>query len=326
MRKYFQIPEKVIRKLAKVKEVKNIRGKDIVDIIDAIEAAGHTDDLIHLQMEFSFTKNKGGLIIERPLSPFPKESDTPEKFLKRLVEREVIPSNFQSRIHWQPTLDDTIKICGAYRDANVVFLNIVQRKFSTRKSGWGGSIVEPYADVAPVVIHFEENIFIEYRTSQLTNIKPFILDLLGYQGEIPFEKITKVTNADANAIKATLQAIYSSEQLALPSTVGSIRLNSSKGKYDLENDAFVAELRKFLLSHNFPADDRMDVTCHMAQFKDPITGVELPITFDINIKSGGFKFSTVVTQSAIDHIVDTIVRVCYINKQQKHGEPEEVLS
>lgn len=326
MRKYFKIPDKVIRKLAKAKEIKNIRGKDIIDIIDAIEEAGHSDDLMHLQMEFSFTKSSGGLIIERPLEPYPEETNTPEKFLRRLIEHQLIPENFQIRIHWQPALDDRIRVCGAYRDGNVVFLNLVQRKFSTRKTGWEGSIVEPYADIIPVVIHFGENNFIEYRSSQLTSVKPFILDILGYTGEIPFEIITKVTNSDASDIKATLDAIYSSEHLALPSTVGSIRLNSSKGKYDLENDAFAIELRKFLLSHNYPADDRMDVTCHMAHFRDPITNVELPITFDINIKSGGFKFSTVVTQAAIDHIVETIVRVCYLNKQQKLDEPKKVMS
>ncbi|MEJ9219409.1 hypothetical protein P4H46_14615 [Paenibacillus glucanolyticus] len=93
----------------------------------------------------------------------------------------------------------------------------------------------------------------------------------------------------------------------------------------MENDKFAADLKAFLEERNFPPDDRMDVTVHMAQFKDIVTGVELPITFDINIKSGSFKFSTVVTQSAIDHFVETIVQVCYINKQKKLDESEQAV-
>ncbi|MFU1797795.1 hypothetical protein ACM1RC_28285 [Paenibacillus azoreducens] len=318
MNPYTKVPETIVRKLAKVKGIKKLNGKEKSEIVGEIVKAGHKGDLEHLASEFAFTKSNCGLIIERMLEPFQKEADTPEKFIKLLLEREKISRDSLTKVNWEVDFDDNIKICGILQVGDVVYLNTVQRRYSSSRSGWDGSTTNSYADIIPVAIHFGNSI-IEYRTTPTYygNVKKFVLDLLEYKegSNMDVETLTKVTAKDANAIKALLQASYSSEHIALPSTIGSVRLNSSRGTNDLENDELAIKIRKFFEENQLPSNDRMDVTCHLHEFEDRVTKITFPVTFDINIKSGNLKFKSLVTQSVIDHVFDAIVAVCFINKQ-----------
>ncbi|PUA40362.1 hypothetical protein C8Z91_04455 [Paenibacillus elgii] len=312
---YSKIPDKIIRKLAKARGIKKLNGREISDIINAIIQEGHLNDLNHLVKEFAFTKNSCGLVIERPLTPFSDLVNTPEKFIKSLLESELIPHNFRQLMNWQTEFDDSIRICGIYQEGNSVFINTVKKKYHKVKNGWNNTTVSSYADFIPVAIHFE-NFLLEYRTTTtyLADVKEFILDLLFYEGDVKFDILTKVTSADANKIKVLLQAKYSSEEIALPATVGSFKLTSSRGAHDLENDALAIKFRDFLHENSLPSDDRMVVTCHLEEFEDRVTGVKFPVTFDINIKTGSIKFSSIVTQGVIDHVVDAIITVCFLEK------------
>ncbi|WP_410770956.1 hypothetical protein [Fontibacillus sp. BL9] len=327
---YDKVPQTIVRKLAKAKNLKKLNGKSKEEIIDDLIQSGHKNDLDYLATEFAFTKSSCGLIIERMLEPFPEEANTPEKFIKLLLEREKISTDSLSKLNWELQYDDNVRICGILHVGDVIYLNTVQRKYTSVKSGWNGSTTNSYADIIPVAIHFSNSI-IEYRTTPTyyANVKKFVLDLLEYKEDsnIECETLTKVTTTDANAIKTLLQANYSSEHIALPSTVGSVRLNSSRGTYDLENDELAIKIRKFFEENQLPSDDRMDVTCHLDEFEDRTTKITFPVTFDINIKSGSIKFKSLVTQSVIDHVFDAIVTVCFLNKQATldKNEAEELI-
>ncbi|AET60285.1 hypothetical protein HPL003_17705 [Paenibacillus terrae HPL-003] len=285
--------------------------------------AGHEEDLNHLASEFAFTKSSCGLIIEKPLTPFAEEINSPEKLIKLLVERKLIPHNFRGLVNWQTDYDDKVRICGFYQEGDTVFINTVQRRYTKIKNGWNGTTTSAYADFIPVAIHFD-NCLLEFRTTTtyFANVKSFIMELLLYEGDFKYETLTKLTNKDANRIKALLQAGFSSEEIAIPSTVGTFKWTSSKGKYDLENDLLIAKFKQFLRDNSLPSDDRMVVTVHLEEYEDEVTKVKFPVTFNINIKSGSIKFNSVVTQGVIDHVVDAIIKVTYIEKLLELEEQE----
>ncbi|GBF71945.1 hypothetical protein PA598K_00173 [Paenibacillus sp. 598K] len=314
---YFSIPESMVRKLAKLKGIKSY-GKSIEEIVSALLEAGYNKELEHLRKQFAFTKNIGGFTIDKIKSRFPEAINSPEKFVRLLIERELIPPDALEKINWRIRYDDNIRICGILIDGQSVFINTVQRRTANRKNGWDEIIVDEYAYIVPFAIHFSSEA-IEYRCSpgQLKKFEPFVKDLLLIQNEITKDRITHVTKSEAEEIKDMMKATYSSEQVDFPSSVGSIKFNSAKGTIDLANDQTLIEIKKKLKEINLPSDDTAYVVCHIEKFTDSVSGLEFSVTFEINVKTGEFKFLTkVVTQLVIDNIFEALIKV-FLKRQSK---------
>lgn len=320
------IPDRILRALAKSKKIKGIYGKDLREIANLVIKEGFESELNHLAKQFAFTKNMGGFTIDRPLIKFPDELNTPEKFIKSLIEREVIPLDGLKKITWETKYEADLKICGISCDGDTVFINTVQKKTSNRKKGWNNVVVDEYAYIVPLAVHFG-NEFIEYRCSltQLGKFEAFVYKLLNLEGDIQCHRLTKVTKAEAEAIKTYLQAGFSSEHIGLPSTLGSIKFHSSRGSVDLANDEVTGKIKGFIKELDLPTDDTLDVTCHIEAFRESFSGILIPVTFEINLKTGGIKFTSHnIPQSFIDHIFDAIIQVCFIKKQVREDEVEAV--
>lgn len=320
------IPDRILRTLAKAKKVKGIHGRDMKEIAELIIKEGYESEINYLAKQFAFTKNMGGFTIDRPLLKFPEDLNTPEKFIRSLVEREMIPVDGVKKINWETRYEADLKICGILHDGDTVFINTVQKRTTNRKKGWNNVVVDEYAYIVPLAIHFG-NEFIEYRCSltQLGKFEAFVYRLLNLKEDVQCERLTKVTKTEAEAIKTYLQAGFSSEHIGLPSTLGSIKFHSSRGSVDLANDEVTGKIKEFIKELDLPTDDTLDVTCHIEEFKEGFSGILFPVTFEINLKTGGIKFTSHhITQSVIDHIFDAIIQVCFIRKQTKEDEVEAV--
>lgn len=323
MKKYLIIPETLIRKLAKANNVKEIHGKPIIDIVSQIIDSGYGNKLNHLLNQVAFTRNVGGFTVVKPRVPFPETVSSPDKFIKILIERELVPPDALTRVNWETKYDDSLRICGLLVEGNTVFINTVQKKTANRKNGWNRTVSDDYAFIVPIAIHFG-NETIEYRCalSQLNLFESFVHDLVGISVDAETDRLTRLTKNEAEELKKFMQANFSSEHIGLPSTVGSIEFHA-KNKYDLANDQTLIDIKKKLAELNLPSNDYLSVHCNLQEFLDPYTGITLPLTFEIFIKAGGIKFkSTHVTQLMIDNIYEAIIRI-FLSRQEKLNQKKK---
>lgn len=319
MKNYKYIPDKVIRKFAKIKELTNLRGKEIEEIIRLLIEKGYENELNYLNDQFAFSGKIGGLIIEKSIDPFPDEVNDQKKFVSSLIQRKLIPIDGPLKKEWFIDYNDSIQICGIKVEEETVFISTVERRVGSHQTGWNQRGTNEYAYFSTIVLHFENNL-IEYRCpiTYVTKYKKFVMiELLGMKSIENCERLTKLTAEDAKKVKDDLNAIISSEHILTPCGVGSIKFISSNATVDLEKDQHMELIRTAFKGINLPTDDKADVVCHLENFVDPRTKVSLPFSFEINLKTGGLKFnSSIVTQSAIDHVVDSIVKVSFKDKEE----------
>ncbi|TKH43057.1 hypothetical protein C1I60_16185 [Paenibacillus terrae] len=318
MSKFTEIPDKLVRQLAKIKEIKGIRGKEIEEIEQEIIKAGHESDLEYLNDQLAFTGKISGLIIEKPIDAFPEDASNAANFITRLKENKLIPNDVSKQKNWFVEYNDEIKICGIKIEEESVFISTVEKKISTYQTGWNKRSPNEYAYFASLVFHFT-NQLIEYRcpVTSVNKYKKFALNILGLNEKVECARLTKLTPADARKVKENLKGSYTSEQISIPFSVGSITFTRGKSSVDLDIDPLMVIMKQALNDVNVPTDDKLDVVCKLDDFIDQRTKVELPFSFEINLKSGGLKFkSGTITQGTIDHVVEAIIKVAFLDKQQ----------
>ncbi|AGN89338.1 hypothetical protein IBBPl23_23 [Paenibacillus phage phiIBB_P123] len=313
--KYQDIPEKIIRRFAKQKEIKNLRGKQVEEIIDLLIKADFSSELEYLNDQFSFSGKIGGLIIDKPINEFPVKDEN--RFIENLIEKNLIINDALNEKKWVIRYDDNIQICGITLDGQSVFLRTVERRTNTYSTGWNNKGQNDYAYFSSIIIHFSNQV-IEYRCpiTYVNKYQKFILPLQGYESsKVESMRLTKLSPTDAENVKTKLKATYSATHISTPSSVGSIKFTSSNSTIDLATDTNMQKIMT-ALGGVVPTDDHLDVVCYLPDYIDPRTKLSLPFSFEINMKSGGLKFlgSSLVTQSAIDHVVEAIIQVSYIDK------------
>jgi hypothetical protein len=310
MEGYLNIPSKYIKKLAKANKVTH-SGRDINDVISDLVKEGLKDKLEYLDNQFRFTSNN--LSICKPDSIFPKKSSTAEEFIKTLISEKVINTNMINN-EWQPPLSESIKLCSVAVDGSDIYLKMAERKSSVRKTGWRK---EPdyYAYVTSAVIHFSDQV-IELRCaySDRNKYAGFIMKLMGFPEPYKWTYTTIVTKDEAKQMCDMLSAGLSSTQIAIPSTVGSMRFNGKKN-INLRDDVTFSKIKNAITEVvGLPTDDTMDETCFF-KFEDPVTKIEIDVSFEVNLKNGGFKFTKEVTEKVYEHVLEAYIYVCYVLKQ-----------
>ncbi|EWG12708.1 hypothetical protein [Cytobacillus firmus] len=311
MEGYLNIPSKYIKKLAKANKVLH-SGREINDVISDLIEQGHKEKLEYLENQFRFTSSN--LSIFKPDSNFPTKSATAEKFIETLISERVVEQN-KINTEWQPALSEHIKLCSVAVDGSDVYLKMVERKSSVRKTGWRK---EPdyYAYVTSAVIHFSDKV-IELRCAYSDRKKyaGFIMKLMGFPEPYKWTYTTIVTKEEAKQMCDILSAGLSSTQIAIPSTVGSMRFNGKKN-INLRNDDTFSKIKNAITQVvGLPTDDTMDETCFF-KFEDSVTEIEIDVAFEVNLKNGGFKFTKEVTEKVYEHVLEAYIYVCYILKQQ----------
>ncbi|BFH11198.1 hypothetical protein P4K96_19880 [Bacillus cereus] len=318
--RYSDVPDKIIRRLAKKKNIDGIWGKDREEIINLIIAAGYQDDLEYLNEQLMFSGRISGLTLERAIEKFPDDVSDKDKFIKKLIDNKYIPNDAITRKRWYPVLEDKPQISGISVDGDTVFIQTVIRKTGSYMNGYHERRPTEYAYTVVIVIHFT-NQLIEYRcaATSVRFYKNFICSILGYSKVPPFDTLTKLTPEEARLVKEHLNASYSTELISIPSTVGTITFTRANGNVDLDTDRVALSFKEAISSLNYPTNDQINVMCNLDDFADTVTGVENPISFEINLKNGSLKFtnSSIVTQAAIDHIIDAIFKIAYVDKQEK---------
>lgn len=319
MSSYDNIPETFIRSFAHRVEVKT-RGREIEEILSECIEKGHTDELQHLANQFQFAGAKTGLTICKPDSEFPEKSVTADKFIQTLISEKYISLEKMGQ-EWQPELRPEIQICSIVQDGSDVFIKLVEGKQTTHRNGYGK---RPgyYAHFTSVVIHFGDQV-IEVRCahSYRQTYVEYIMRLLGYAEPYKWHSWTTVTKEEAKMISALLSADLVSTEISLPSTVGSIRFTAdrSQNRVDLRNDETYSKIVAAIKDLDIPADDTND-ECGEFVYREPVSGLEMPVSFEINIKQGGFKFLKPVTEGIINTVIEAFIQVCYVQKQTVFSE------
>lgn len=319
----YHIPPKTVRQLAKTKKLK-VNARSLDEIINDLIIGGFTKEINHLEREFRFAGEVSALTICKPDLPLPDLSNTPERFVSRLISRGIILENLVGTI-WNPPLQRAIQICGLIQDGDDVFIRMVEEKPNIRQSGYQ-SIRGSYAHFTSAVVHFADGVVelrcaYTYRKDYLKYIK----NILGYadDSQCEWKYLTSITKEQARRISELLQAQLTSTQISIPSSVGSLRLNADDG-VDLRNDPVFFDIINTINTNlRLPTDDIMDETCSF-HFEDPITSIGLDIVFEVNISKGGFKFKSAITESVIDLIRDAFIKV-YVESlvERQNGEDTE---
>jgi hypothetical protein len=309
---YLNIPSKYIKKLAKLNKVKHI-GRDLDEIITDLINGGFQSHLDHLDKQFQFTGNNMSLY--KPDNNFPKKSSTAKGFIKTLIDEKVINSS-QLGQEWQPPLTEQIRLCSINVDGSDVYLKMVERKSSVRKTGWKRG-ADYYAYVTSAVIHFSDQV-IELRCAYTERKKyeGFIMNLMGFATPYKGRYTTIVSKEEAKQMCDILSAGLSSTQIAIPSTVGSMVFNGKKN-VNLRDDDIFSKIKDAITNVvGLPTDDTMDETCYF-NFIDPVTNIEIDVSFEVNLKNGGFKFTKEVTELVYEHVMEAYIYICYILKQKE---------
>ncbi|KAF1086168.1 hypothetical protein SPSYN_00909 [Sporotomaculum syntrophicum] len=313
----YHIPKRILGSLCKQKKIK-FRGEPLDKLINELEKAGLTDTLQYFDKEFRFAEGTKALTMCKPERIFPNSSANAEKFIEKLIQEKKILRE-QVGTFWEPEYTSEIKLCGIIQDGADVFIRMVEEKYTNRKRGWK-SAREPYAYVTSAVIHFSEQL-VELRCSYYVrhHYLEFIMDLLGFPNKMQKEEwawLTSVTKEEAKRISELLSAKLSSSHIAIPSTVGSMRLEGIKD-VDLREDKTFNEILNLINSQlKLSTDDTLDETCTL-KFTDPVGQVDFDVVFEINILSGGFKFvSGLVSEKVIDQILDAFI-IVYVERNKK---------
>ncbi|MBK5432011.1 hypothetical protein [Bacillus sp. TH25] len=305
MTQYFNIPKKYIKKLASLHNIKHY-GRDINDVIEDLIQLKLGWQLEHLHNQFRFTD--GNLTICKPDSQFPNKSKDASSFVKSLIEDKYITQS-QIDTEWQPPLLKELKLCAIYRDGEDVYLKMVEAKDTIRKSGYD---TEPgvYASTSSAVIHFGDQV-IELRCAynERNKYKDFIMKILGYGQPYKWTYTSIVTKDEAKIMCQMLSAGLASTQIAIPATVGSLVFNGVQN-VDLRNDEWFSKITKAITDLGLPTDDTMDEVCFF-KYIDEKTQLPIEVSFEINLKNGGFKFKKKVTEAVYEHVLEAYIYVAY---------------
>jgi hypothetical protein len=312
MEGFSNIPEKFLRQLAALSKVKH-RGRQHHEIINDISDQGHAEKLVYLDNQFRFTGLRGSnLTLCKPVSNFPDKSSDAEKFVNTLINEKYI-SSAQLGGEWRPSLSSDIKLCSVFRDGTDVYIKLVEGKQTRQKRDYD---YEPamYAHHTSVVIHFNDKV-IELRCAYADRKKysDYIMKIMGFGEPYEWAPLTIVTKDEAKEICQMLKAGVSSRHIALPLSVGSLRFNAKEG-VDLNSDAALKKMIKAINEAGIPTNDTMDETCYF-KFVDSHTGIEIEVSFEVNLKNGGFKFTKPVTETIYENVLEAFIFVCFIQKQ-----------
>lgn len=304
MAKFENIPKKYLNQYAKLNKV-GYKSKLAEEIEEELIKIGKEEELIYLNEQFKFPANY--LSICRVESNFPDKSNTPEKFIDTLVTEGVI-NNQQVNSEWQPYYTPEVKICAIKHDGNSVYIKLVEERFSSRKSGYN-SIASSYAHLTSLVIHFGEEELIELRCSARDAEKyiEYIMKLMGFATPYKWFLVPKLTRLAAEQLCSLLSAGVASKQIALPTTVGSLKFNAKKS-INLDVDSAFKSITTAIEGLGLPTDDTMDVNCFYS-YTDQKTNIVIEVKFEVNIKSSYFKFTSAVPEVVVDHVLDTLVIV-----------------
>ncbi|WP_107841313.1 hypothetical protein [Metasolibacillus meyeri] len=316
MAKYENIPKKYLNQFAKLNKVIH-RGKFADEIEEELIAKGKEEDLIYLNEQFKFPASY--LSICKVESNFPDKSKTPEMFIKTLITEGVI-QNSQVNNEWQPTYTPEIKICAIKHEGNAIYIKLVEERFNSRKSGYS-SIPSSYAHLTSLVIHFGEDELIELRCSarEVKKYAEYIMKLMGFGAPYKWYLVPKLTIPAAKQLYSLLSAGRASTQIALPSTVGSLKFNAKKG-INLDVDMTFQSITTAIEGLGYPTNDTMDDDCFYS-YTDPITNIVIEVKFEVNIKASYFKFTSAVPEVVVDHVLDTLV---IVNNGSTLATPEPI--
>lgn len=315
MASYNNIAEGYVRTLAYKSGVKS-RGRQKDEIVNDLKAKGSTYELDYLDKQFQFAGSATGLTICRPDHDFPHKSKTAEDFINMLVQEKHIKKD-QIGEEWRVGFSPDIQICCVVQDGSDVFIKLVEGKQSTL-NGWYSKQQNNYPHFTSLVIHFGPGL-IELRCahSYRDTFVEYIMKLMGFAQPYKWHSWTMVTKEQAKRISSLLQANLVSTEILLPSTVGSIRFTADRSdknkKVNLRNDPTLGAIVDKMNELDLPTDDTNDEVCDF-DFTDPVTGIEFPVSFEINIKKGGFKFLKPVTEAIINHVLDAFIKVIASNK------------
>jgi|HigsolmetaAR204D_1030405.scaffolds.fasta_scaffold01682_9 hypothetical protein len=313
---FANISDKILHQFAKISKV-SYWGKEREEIIASLIEAGHQDKLEYLDAQFQYSGSATGLTICKPEAVFPKKSETAEAFINSLIEEKYITRDMLGK-EWEPPLKPQIQICGIKQDGSDVYLKLVEEKISRQKQGYG-SRASSYAHFTAVVIHFGDGSdqVIEVRCAHTyrKSYVEYVMRLLGFVEPYKWYSLTTPTKEEAKQIASLLSAGLASTHVAIPSTVGSVKFHAKKG-VDLWQDQTFGAMMTAIKKLGLPTDDTMEETCNFT-FQDPVTGVKFDVTFEMNLKTGSFKFTKGVSEKVIETVLDAFIKVCYIQRQQK---------
>ncbi|MFC5773679.1 hypothetical protein [Ectobacillus antri] len=304
----YNIPSKYIKRLASRHNVRH-HGRDIEDVIADLVNLKLQDQLMYLHNQFLFTDTN--LTICKPDSAFPTKSKDADTFINSLITEKYINIS-QLDTEWKPPLSKELQLCAIYRNGEDVYLKMAEAKYTTRKNGWN-SESGMYAATSCVVIHFNDQV-VELRCSYNERKKymEFVMKLLGYGQPYTWTYTTIVTKDEAKQMCELLKAGLASTQIAIPATLGSMTFNASR-KVDLRNDVWFSKVTDAIEELGLPTNDTMDEVCFF-DFEDPVTKILIEVSFEINLKNGGFKFKKKVTESVYEHVLEAYIYVAYTMK------------
>lgn len=304
------IPEPIIRELARKYGVK-CRTRVIDEILLDLVDKGATENLHYLNKEFRYASSTRALTICKPEWHFPKKSQTAEEFMKTLHKEKGISTDLFGT-EWNPELEPFIQICGLEVDGSDVYIKMVKEVQKVQKQGYN-SVMVSQAYFTSAVIHFADQV-IELRCAYTyrNEYAAYIMSILGFPQPYKWIPITSVTKDQAKQISNILSAGLVSTQVAIPSSVGSLRFNGKKG-IDLRIDNTFSEMKIAIESIGLPTDDTLDEVCFF-NFIDPRTQIMIPVHFEINLSNGGFKFLKRVTEKIIETVLDAFIQVRYLQK------------
>lgn len=315
---YSNIPTKYIRKFAKQHNVSHF-GREIDDVITDLAELGLQDKMKYLNDQFRFSGTN--LSIWKPQDGFPNEINSAEEFLTILFSKSLVNID-NVGTEWEPPLNDQIQLCSVFIDGSDVYIKMVEGKRTFKRDGYRR---EPslYAHFTTAVLHFADKV-LELRCSYSEREKyaQYLISLMGGVKDQKWIPLTILNKEKAKLLCGRLSAGVSSTHISIPTTVGSVRFNGKKN-IDLSGDAWFAKLTDAISKLGLPTDDTMDETCFFS-FTDPITNVVIEVSFEVNLKNGGFKFTKSVTEKVIEHVLDAYIYVCYTMDFETDEDTESV--
>jgi hypothetical protein len=318
---YRNIPDKIIRQLASNIKIKH-RGLNVVEIIEEIQKVGHGDKLDYLENQFRYARSARGINICKPESKFPTHANTPEKFIEHLIKSCVITEE-QLETEWQPELKPIIQLCAIHRDGNDVYLKMVEKKTRVARTGYDTTLVS-YASHTCAVIHFSDEVFeLRCAFTYRKQFVDFIMKLMGFPQPYKWYPIAPMTKEEAKNISLLLQSALASTQIAMPTSVGSLRFNAAEKGVDLRDNPDLVKITSAISSLGLPTDDTLDEIGYF-EFTDPVCNITLPVSYEINLVKGGFKFNnSLVTESVIEQVLVAFIKVCFVDRNKRK---EDVVS
>ncbi|WWB86923.1 hypothetical protein V5F90_03390 [Priestia aryabhattai] len=305
------VPTTIIRKFAMQNKVKH-RGRDIEEVLEELVQNNLKDKLEYLEKQYVFSGSNLTLI--KTDDKFPGSSKNSSGFIKKLIHEGYIQAH-QVNNQWEPSLRPAIQICAVEHIGNDVYLKLVEEKRSLRKQGYRRPYYEGYASYTTIVIHFSNQV-VQLRCAYTDRKKyaSYVMKLLGL-GEAydKWHTLSSVTKDEAVEISKMLSAGLKATQINIPSSVGALKFFGKKD-IDLRADKNYSKLKEVIEKHaELCIDDVFDETCEFV-FKDPKAGIDIPASFEINLKNGGFKFNNVVPDVVYEQVIEAFVHVNYTSK------------